>query len=415
MNTAWIISSGTELTLGQTVDTNGAWLARQLAALGIRCTRLAIVPDDLADITDVLSSAAADVVLMTGGLGPTPDDLTREAIARATGDQLVSDPESLAQLRAFFAARGRDMPPANAVQALRPSRSVALPNPIGTAPGILARIGNRECFAMPGVPHEMRRMFEQHVAPRLRDRGAGRALLSRRLNSFGLTESEVGQRLADLMQRGNNPEVGTTADMGIIGVRINALAATTAEAETLLDSTENEVRIRLGEAVFGREGDTLASDVCATLIARGETLACAESCTGGLIGKLITDVPGSSRCLTGGVVAYANAVKQDLLGVSPALLESDGAVSEPVARAMANAVRQGLRTTYGLSVTGIAGPGGASEAKPVGLVFIALAADNCCEARRLLFGDQHRELIRLRAAHAALGLLRKHLLSRAAP
>jgi nicotinamide-nucleotide amidase len=407
MRTAWIIASGTELILGQSRDTNSAWIAAQLAAVGVRCARMCVVGDDLAALRDVLRTAAAtaDVVILTGGLGPTEDDLTRQALAEASGDQLVCDEASLAQIRAFFAARGRQMPERNVVQALRPSRGEALPNPVGTAPGIVTPLGRATCFALPGVPIEMREMFAAGVAPRLRGGHGSPVLLSRRLNSYGLTEADVGQRLQDLMQRGRNPEVGTTAEMSIIGVRLNALAETVEAAERMLNEAEAAVRQRLGGAVFGTGDDTLAHALCRRLWERGETVAVAESCTGGLIGKLITDVPGSSRCFVGGVVAYANSVKEEWLHVPPELFQRHGAVSEPVAEVMARQVRERMNATYGLSATGIAGPQSDSSGKPVGLVHLGLATPDDVSTRTIRLGDSPREMVRMRAAQAALALL----------
>ena len=416
MKHAWIIAVGTELTLGQTVDTNSAWLGRQLAELGIRTTRHLTVPDELEPVRDAVTQAAggADVIIVTGGLGPTADDLTRQAVAAAAGDDLVQDAVSLEQMRAFFVERGRPMPEPNLVQALRPRSATALPNTCGTAPGIAIELYGTPCYVLPGVPSEMEAMFAREVAPRLAAAARGGVLLYRRVQTFGLPESELGARLGELMARGRNPEVGTTASVGVIGVRINSFGDTRAAAQRLADETEAEVRRRLGDAVFATGDTTLAAAVGQLLLARGATLAVAESCTGGLIAKELTDVPGSSAYFAGGVVAYANALKTSLVGVDAALLAADGpgAVSAPVAEALAVGVRRVAGTTFGIGMTGIAGPTGGSDEKPVGLVFIGVATPGGARVERFLFGGSHgRELIRERAARTALNLLRLTLLA----
>jgi nicotinamide-nucleotide amidase len=413
MQNAWIISIGTELTLGQSVDTNAVWLARRLAEIGHRCDRHITAPDDLEPLVDTLRQAAAqaDAVVVSGGLGPTDDDLTRVALARVAGVELAPNARSLAQIRAFFERRGRAMPERNAVQALLPRGAQAIENTCGSAPGVLLRLERALVFALPGVPFEMKRMFERDVAPRLSADSHGDVLLSRRLNCIGKGESDIGELLGDLMRRGANPEVGTTAELGTIGVRINAAGETRAIAEARLEKTEAEARRRLGALVFGRDEETLADAVGALLHACGTTLATAESCTGGLIGKLLTDTPGSSAYFKGAVVAYANEAKVELLGVDPAALRQHGAVSPEVAEQMACGARRRLGADFALSATGIAGPGGGTAAKPVGLVYIGLADGAGVQARELRYGaDAPREAIRLRAANTALNLLRLRLL-----
>lgn len=409
MQHAWIIAVGTELTLGQTVDTNTAWLATQLAGLGIRTQRHITVPDELEPIRDVLLAAAdaTELVLVTGGLGPTDDDLTRPALAAAADVPLEEHADCVAALRAYFATRGRPMHERNLVQTLVPRGGRPLLNTCGTAPGLFYVLHGTPIYILPGVPFEMKTMFARDVLPELRAATAGRAVHFRRLHTIGVPESELGARIADLMQRGRNPEVGTTADLGIIGVRINATAETEAVALTLADATEAEVRPRLGSAVFGRDADTLAAVVGRLLEARGATVATAESCTGGVLGALFTDTPGSSRYYVGGVVTYANEAKTALAGVPPELLAAHGAVSGPVAEAMARGAAQRLDATYALSITGIAGPDGGTADKPVGLVYIGLATPTGVTSAEWHFGtDAPRHAIRMRAAHTALNTLR---------
>ena len=413
MRSAWIVSIGSELTLGQSVDTNAPWLAAQLAAQGIRCRRQVTVPDELEALSATFREAAAasDLVVATGGLGPTADDLTRQALAAAAGLPLELDAPSLEQIRAFFARRGREMPSANRVQALLPKGARPLPNTCGTAVGICLELAGTPCYALPGVPFEMREMFRREVLPHLPALGDGQVVRFRRLHCFGTSESAIGEALADLMRPGRNPAVGTTAELGVITVRINASADSPAAAEALLDDTERLVRARLGTAVFGRDGETLASVVGALLAARGQTLGTAESCTGGLIAKLLTDVPGSSAYYLGGAVSYANELKEALVGVPGELLTAVGAVSEPVARAMAEGARRAFGSSFALATTGIAGPTGGTPDKPVGLVFLALAGPQQTRVEAARFGSESpRVVIRERAARTALDLLRRELI-----
>lgn len=413
-----VVSIGTELTLGQTLDTNAAWVARQLAACGVRCRRHVTVPDEIEPIREALVAAgrASDVIIATGGLGPTADDLTRQALAEAAGSALIEDAAALAQIREFFRRRGREMPERNRVQALRPESGRIIENPCGTAPGVALRVGRAQCFALPGVPSEMRAMFERDVAPHLRRGAAGGVIRSRVLQTTGLPESELGARIADLMTRGRNPEVGTTADLGVIGVRINATAESPAAADALLDAAEREIRSRLCDAVFGQDDETLASAVGRLLAERGATVCTAESCTGGMIGAALTDVSGSSRYFRGAIIAYADEVKTAALGVPPETIASCGAVSEPVARAMANGARDRLGATYALAVTGIAGPTGGTAEKPVGLVYVALAGPRGTVVREHRFGeDSGRHAIRVRTVRAALAALRLELLGERPP
>lgn len=415
MERAWIIATGTELTQGHTVDVNSAWLAEQLAGLGLRTERIVVIGDDLEVLCAVLQQAtrSTDVLLLTGGLGPTADDLTRQALARLAGVPLALDPECLAHLREYFARRGREMPEANRVQALVPRGATVLPNRCGTAAGLALRLGGAWCFALPGVPFEMRAMFADEVAPRLSVAARGRCLRTRRLKTCGRGEAEIGELLRDLMTPGRNPEVGLTAELGIISIRITAAAPVREEADTLLAAAEREIVRRLGNAVFGGEGDTLASVGGKLLAETGQTLCTAESCTGGLLGKLLTDVPGSSAYYRGGVIAYADEIKRRWLAVPGELLEAHGAVSAAVAEKMADGARAAWGTTHALSITGVAGPGGGTAAKPVGLVYIGLAAPGGTATHEYRFGaDAPRDVIRARSAITALNLLRLELLRR---
>lgn len=409
---AVILSIGNELTLGETVDTNTAWLAQRLAEIGISVLRHVTVADDLEPIRRQIEMAAADagVVLITGGLGPTADDLTRNALAAAMGVDLALQDAWVERIRVFFTSRGRDMPEANNVQAMFPVGSDPIDNCCGTAPGIRARVGRSIVFAMPGVPREMREMFERSVRPELAAQTGGAVIAATVLYCFGAGESDIGAKIADLMRRGRNPTVGTTAKQGIIGVRIHSRGRSADEARELLEQTESEIRRRLRWMIYGRDDETLAVVVGRMLAQAGKTVATAESCTGGLIAKMLTDVPGSSKYFLDSVVTYSNTAKTRLLGVPAEFIERHGAVSEPVAKAMAEGCRRAAGADYAISVTGIAGPDGGTAEKPVGLVYIGLADAAGCEVTRHLFGQfLDRTDIRDRVAGTALNRLRLQL------
>ncbi len=411
---AVLISIGTELTSGQTVDTNSAWLAAQLESLGIEVCAHVTVPDDEAAISRAMTDAAAmgECVVVSGGLGPTEDDRTRAALAATLGVELAEDAEALRWIEAFFAQRKMTMREGNRRQALVPRGARAIDNPCGTAPGLRARIGAAEVFVLPGVPFEMRAMFERDVRPVLAAAQRGRVTLCEVVHTCGKPESEVGGLIADLMAAGRNPAVGTTAALGIISVRIRALGETREVARTLLESDVHEVCERLGDAVFGRGHDSLAAVVGGLLRTAGKTLAVAESCTGGLLAKMITDVPGSSAYFLDGAVTYSNRAKKRFLGVPPPLLERHGAVSAEVAQAMALGCRQRSEADYALATTGIAGPDGGTPDKPVGLVYVALAVERGAEVRELRLGEQSpRDVIRERSCIVLLNMLRRKLLA----
>ena len=345
---------------------------------------------------------------MSGGLGPTKDDLTREALAAALGEPLELDEKAVRHVEAFFRRIGRTMPERNRCQAMCPRGARLLENERGTAPGVRAELDGSVVIVVPGVPFEMKHMFERHVVPLLSAQ-TGQVILAERVHTFGLGESDVGERLGDLMQRGRNPQVGTTVADGVVSVRVRSTAPTREEAEEALAGTVGLVRERVGRAVFG-VGDTTLPEVVVRALARhGLTLVTAESCTGGLVGKMVTDVAGSSAVYRGGWVVYSNTLKQRMLDVPEAMLAEEGAVSEEVARCLAvNALAKG-GADYAVAVTGIAGPEGGTEAKPVGTVWIALASrDGACEAARHRFPGS-RERVRDRTAKTALDWVRRRL------
>ncbi|MCW5775235.1 MAG: CinA family nicotinamide mononucleotide deamidase-related protein [Phycisphaeraceae bacterium] len=423
-----IVSIGDELTLGQSLDTNSRWLSARLLECGIVTARHVTVPDDAVAVERAVREAAADapLVISTGGLGPTEDDLTRVALAAALGDELVEDAEALRAIEGWYAARGARMPATNRVQSQRPSGASCLPNPHGTAPGLRARLRGADVFCLPGPPREMGPMFEACVLPALRP-PAGRVVRTRVLPTFGYGESRVAELLGDLMRRGRNPLVGTTASVGVVTVRLRYEGGAK-EAESALAETERAVRTALGAAVLTPEGDTrertLAEVVLDLLKERNETLAVAESCTGGLLGAMLTGVSGSSVAFAGGWITYTNAMKHAELGVPDRFVpdaadaRAPGAVSEETARAMALGCRERARfvlrgaagVDHALAITGVAGPDGGTAAKPVGTVWICRASrDGTVDARRFLFRGG-RDAVRTWSAMSALGMLRLRLL-----
>jgi nicotinamide-nucleotide amidase len=410
MKTASVISIGNELLDGQTVDTNAAFLGSELMSLGIPVVSRFTVGDDLASIVRVLGLACEDseVILVTGGLGPTADDLTRQGLAAFLSVELQLKDDLLAELTAFFANRGIAMAEINRQQACLPAGTEAIPNTLGTAPGILARHQGRIIAAMPGVPFEMKGMFTRSVAPLLAEVRLGQAVAVRHLRCFGEGESAIAERIRPMMDRGRNPQVNSTVHEGIVSLHVIAAAGAAAEAERLADRDVEVLRSRLGPLVFALGDQTLAAAVGDLRASRGKTLAVAESCTGGLVSKMLTDLAGASQFLLCGWVVYSNEAKIRDLGVAPDLLAKHGAVSQETAAAMARGARLRAKADYAAAITGIAGPTGATPDKPVGLVFIGIDEAKGTTTQRFQF-PRDRQFIRQRAANTALNMLRQRL------
>ncbi|MBI4878499.1 MAG: CinA family nicotinamide mononucleotide deamidase-related protein [Planctomycetes bacterium] len=410
--TAAILSVGEEILAGDIADANAREVAEALRQRGLALRLLCCAGDRAEDIAAALDLAArsAALVVVTGGLGPTRDDVTRAGLARAAGEDLVEDGVALAAILGFFERLGRPMAESNRLQALRPRSARAIPNALGTAPGLEMVLHGAAVFALPGVPAEMRLMLGQAVLPWVEERCAAPSRAARvRVQAHGLPESEAGERVADLMGRDADPLVGITVSAGIITVSVTSRRGDARAGRADVERVATEIERRLGASAFARDGETLEEAVVRLLLGRGLKLALAESCTGGLVARLIARVPGASGTLLEGTVAYANEAKARRLGVEAELIERCGAVSADVALSMARGAAVQAGAQVAVSTTGIAGPGGGSPEKPVGLVHFGLWLNGREWTRRVLFtGD--REMIQLRAAHFALDMARRGVL-----
>lgn len=408
---AEIIAVGSELLTPHRLDTNSLWVTEKLNSLGILVARKTIVGDRRAEVGSAFEQALAraDLVVGIGGLGPTEDDVTREAVAELLGRRLESNREILARIEERFRARGKPMPEVNARQALVPVGATALENDNGTAPGLWIEQNGKIVLLLPGPPAELMPMFEQQCLGRLKDHAPRRVILTRVFKITGLAESEIEELIAPLYTRYANLATTLLATPGEVQVHLQAVGESRDAVERQLEELAVKIDAALGDHVFSRGTETLEQVVGMYLMMRGTTLAVAESCTGGLVARRLSDVPGSSRYFLGGVVCYSDKLKIKLAGVSETLLRKQGAVSEPVAAVLARGIRRRAGARLGLAVTCIAGPTGGLPHKPVGTTFIALA-----EARREQ-GEKHRflgdrERVRWQASQAALDLVRRKLM-----
>ena len=426
MLSAEIIAIGSELLSPNRSDTNSLWLTDQLNRIGIDVKLKTIVGDDDARLEEVVKDAVkrSRVVITTGGLGPTEDDITRKVVARALGKRLSLDEKVLEEIRERFRSFGiANMPERNSRQAMVIAGAEVLPNPNGSAPGLYlevsvssdrtlpdGRVSDACVIALlPGPPREMKPMFENHVLPRIGNLAGDTRFATRVLRVAGLGESAVDEKIAPIYTKYENPQTTILFNSSEIEIHLRAHGRTEADADALLDDLSLKIEKELGNAVFSFRGEMMEEVVGRRLAMTEFTVAVAESCTGGLIAQRLTNVPGSSKYFLEGVVTYSNESKVRLLGVDKKMIKEFGAVSQQVARDMARGVRHKAKSDFGLAVTGIAGPGGGTEEKPVGLVYIALADDAHTEHRKLMIpGD--RELIRWRASQAALDMLRRRLI-----
>ena len=410
-----ILCVGTELLLGDILNGNARWLAQKLAELGLPHFRQTVVGDNSDRLMAAVREAAGRcrILITTGGLGPTPDDLTTAALAAAFDTPLEERPELWQEIQAKLSAGGRAVASSNRSQALLPIGADVLPNPLGSAPGMIwSPCPDFTILTFPGVPSEMRSMWVETAEPWLRQNGgASSAFVSRRLHFTGIGESDLAEQVGDLFDS-VNPTVAPYAALGDVTLRLTASGSSSVQAEALLNPMEQQLLEHTGRFCYGRDDDTLAAVVLRLLGDAGQTLAVAESCTGGALGAALTAVAGSSAVFAGGVIAYSNAVKQQLLGVPEALLDQHGAVSEPVAKAMAEGLRSRLHCDWGIAISGVAGPGGGTVEKPVGMVCLALAGPEGCDAWVQRFGARRgRSAVQQLSVIRALDHLRLRLLS----
>ncbi len=413
MLSAEIIAIGSELLTPDKTDTNSLWLTQKLNEIGIEVKLKTVVGDDQMRLEETIRDAVkrSNVVVTTGGLGPTEDDITRRISAKALDRELIFKPALVEELKDKFRAFGKKMPERNKQQAFVIDGADVLPNPRGSAVGMYLASADKVFVVLPGPPRELKPMFEDFVLPRLSE-SAGEIIVRRRsLKVTGMGESAVDELIAPIYTRYDNPQTATLFNKSEIEIQFTAQATSNAEADRLIDEVADQVAAKLGIAVFSTDGEKMEEVVGRMLRARSESLSVAESCTGGLIAYRLTEVPGSSDYFHDGAVTYSNDSKIRNLKVDEALIEKHGAVSEEVAGAMAEGIRRRANTVYGLSVSGIAGPGGGSDEKPVGTVFIGYSDDEETSARKFIMpGDRY--LIRWRTSQTALDLLRRKIMGK---
>jgi len=405
---AEIISIGTELLLGHVVNTNAAFLSEKLAGAGVDVYRHTTVGDNPSRLTAAIMRALgrSDIVITSGGLGPTVDDVTTETVARLIGRELVLNKCVLKDVKAYFRSKKVKFPKESIRQAYIPDGVRLVRNRVGTAPGLIAEYFSKKIICLPGPPREIIPMFEHDILPAIKKMSNGPVIRSRTIKTTGLAESQVDGKVRDLLKLKPPTTLGIYAKLGQVDLKIMAKANTGKEADRNIAKVEIKIRSRLKDYIFGCDGDTLEGSVVKALIGKGLTIAVAESCTGGLLANRITNVGGSSKSFIAGVVVYADEAKKNFLGISGKTIERYGAVSKPTAIEMAGAIKHYACVDIGVSITGIAGPAGGTKSKPVGLVYIALSTGKKCAVRKMLFRGS-REEIKYQASQAALDMIRR--------
>lgn len=406
-----LITTGSELLLGEIVNTNSAYLSSALNRVGFDVVYHTTVGDNKKRMQDVMKIALsrADMVITSGGLGPTLGDITKETMAELLGTELILHEPSLAKIKCFFAHRHAHMPTNNQKQAMIPRGAYVLNNSCGTAPGVVLEHDGKVIIHLPGPPHELKRMVEDELIPYLSTHHRQDAVIvSRELHTYGWGESTVDEKLRDILLTQSNPTVALLARDGEILVRITAKASTRSSAQELIDALESDIRSRLGNTIFATDNQTMEEVIADALLTQKKTIALAESCTGGLVSSCLTDVAGASAYLLGSVVSYSNEVKEKELGVSADTLATYGAVSEPTARQMAEGIRNRIGTDLGVGITGIAGPSGGTEDKPVGTVYIAVSGEQGTIVKLYHFSGSRTTIKRL-VKQAALNEIRNYL------
>ncbi len=411
---AEIISIGSEILRGQIVDTNANFIAQKLTELGINLEHISAVSDNPESLLSTLKLALqrSDLIITTGGLGPTEDDITYETIARALNLKLIKYPEAEENLKIFFKKINKSISPCNLKQVYLPEGAKIIINQYGTAPAMILEKDNKMICSFPGVPHEMKNLIEENLIPYLKEKFPPSVIKkSKILKITGLGESSVNELIRDYINKQTNLSFGIYANPEDIQVQISTQAPTEKEVEKLLQSSVNQLTKILGNYVYGRDEETIEEVVGNLLKSKKLKISVAESCTGGMLGEMITRIPGSSEYFQGGVISYSAKVKKDLLKVPQEVIKKYGEVSKEVAKLMAEGVRRCCHSDIGISITGIAGPGGATEKKKVGLVYMALSdGEKTITQKHRLFGN--RQLIRVRSAHRALNMLRMYLMGK---
>lgn len=380
-----ILSVGTELLLGEILNTDAKFMAEELSIIGMNVYYQTVVGDNRARLENALKIAMsrADIVIASGGLGPTPDDLTKEVIAEAMGEKLVCDKESLESMELYFSEQGREMPENNKKQAMLPENGIILKNNNGTAPGAIIEKDGKAVIMLPGPPSELEPMFRESVIPYLKEK-SGSVLYSETLKIFGMGESKVAEILNDMMEKNTNPTVAPYAETAGVRLRITSSGKEISECRKAAEETKEKIKSLIGEYIYAEENISLAEAVVKKLIEKKLTIASAESCTGGMFAKMIVDVPGCSEILGESIVTYSNEAKMKYLGVKKETLEKFGAVSAETAKEMAEGIRAAAESDIGVSFTGIAGPDGGTAEKPVGLVYMAVAHSGGTEVKKLM-------------------------------